>query len=92
MLYSFQALVDDQGEFHPTGVKVFLGEYSLFGDVEPLPRQIFSVFRIMLHPFYEASPQVKTRPRQKHLFNPLTSADVRPTFRLIIVGRIHRVL
>jgi secreted trypsin-like serine protease len=45
------------GEFPPTGIRVYLGEYSLYADVEPLPRQAYSVNRIYMHPFYEFTPQ-----------------------------------
>jgi hypothetical protein len=45
------------GESQPTGIRVYLGEYSLYSEVEPLPRQVFSVSRIYLHPFYEFTPQ-----------------------------------
>ena len=45
------------GEFPPTGIKVYLGEYSLYADVEPLPRQSYSLLRIYMHPFYEFTPQ-----------------------------------
>ena len=44
-------------EYPPSGIKVYLGEYSLYGDIEPLPRQVFSVSRIYMHPYYEFSPQ-----------------------------------
>lgn len=45
------------GEFPPSGIRVYLGEYSLYAEVEPLPRQIFSVLQIFMHPFYEFTPQ-----------------------------------
>lgn len=38
-------------------VRVFLGEYSLFSDLEPLPRQLYGVDKIFLHPFYQFEPQ-----------------------------------
>ena len=45
------------GEFPPIGIRVYLGEYSLYSEIEPLPRQVFSVSRIYLHPYYEFTPQ-----------------------------------
>ncbi len=38
-------------------VKVFLGEYSLKQDTEPLRREEFSVMSIQRHPYYRFSPQ-----------------------------------
>ena len=45
------------GDQPPPGIRVYLGEYSLYSEIEPLPRQIFSVHRIYLHPYYEFTPQ-----------------------------------
>jgi hypothetical protein len=45
------------GQFPPSGIRVYLGEYSLNSDLEPLPRQVFSVQRIYMHPYYEFTPQ-----------------------------------
>lgn len=39
------------------GIQVFLGEYSLYTNMEPLPRQGFTVDQIFLHPYYEFTPQ-----------------------------------
>ena len=39
------------------GVRVYLGEYSLYKTSEPLPRQRYSVDKIYVHPFYEFTPQ-----------------------------------
>ena len=39
------------------GVRVYLGEYSLYNSREPLPRQRYSVDKIYVHPFYEFTPQ-----------------------------------
>ena len=44
-------------ELPPRGVHVYLGEYSLYNQMEPLPRQRYSVEKIFLHPYYEFTPQ-----------------------------------
>ena len=36
---------------------VYLGEYSLYNNGEPLPRQKINVEKIHLHPYYEFTPQ-----------------------------------
>jgi transmembrane serine protease 6 len=41
----------------PLGIVVYLGEYTLYTDVEPLPRQRFSVSSVHLHPYYQFTPQ-----------------------------------
>ena len=41
----------------PIGLKVYLGEYSLLSDSEPLPMQKRIVTRVHLHPYYRFSPQ-----------------------------------
>lgn len=41
----------------PVGVRVYLGEYSLYSSSEPLPRQRFSVSSVHLHPYYQFTPQ-----------------------------------
>ena len=50
--------VNPLGEDLPTeGVTVYLGEYYLADDAEPLPTQEFGVEKIHLHPYYEFTPQ-----------------------------------
>jgi len=41
----------------PKDVAVYLGEYSLYNNGEPLPRQKINVEKIHLHPYYEFTPQ-----------------------------------
>ena len=41
----------------PVGIKVYLGEYSLQSDSEPLPMQQRSVTKVHVHPYYKFSPQ-----------------------------------
>jgi len=46
-------IVQKFGDFPPAGINVYLGEYSLFGDWEPLPMQMLTVSRwSMLSYFY----------------------------------------
>ena len=52
------SLIQKFGDFPPSGINVFLGEYSLYGDSEPLPKQTFTVTKIFLHPQYEFTLQV----------------------------------
>jgi len=41
----------------PRGVKVYLGEYNLLTEQEPLPMQRRIVTKIYVHPYYRFSPQ-----------------------------------
>ena len=41
----------------PVGLKVYLGEYSLLSETEPLPMQKRIVTKVHLHPYYRFSPQ-----------------------------------
>lgn len=41
----------------PVGLKVYLGEYSLLTESEPLPMQKRIVTKVHLHPYYRFSPQ-----------------------------------
>jgi len=41
----------------PSKYRVYLGEYKLYQNSEPLPRQKFYVSEIVLHPDYEFTPQ-----------------------------------
>jgi len=41
----------------PSRYRVYLGEYRLYQNSEPLPRQKFYVSKIVLHPNYEFTPQ-----------------------------------
>jgi hypothetical protein len=70
------SLMQKFGDFPPSGINVFLGEYSLYGDSEPLPKQTFAVTRIFLHPQYEFTLQVRWCPlpfRILSCFNSSTS-------------------
>jgi len=39
------------------GYRVYLGEYRLYQNTEPLPRQKFYVDKIVVHPLYQFTPQ-----------------------------------
>ena len=52
------SLIEQFGDFPPSGINVYLGEYSLLGDWEPLPKQTLAVSKIHLHPKYEFTLQV----------------------------------
>lgn len=38
-------------------IRVFLGEYTLYNSIEPLPRQEFGVEEIFKHPYYRFTPE-----------------------------------
>ena len=46
------------GEFPPSDIDVYLGEYSLYADWEPLQKKTMPVSRIYIHPKYEFTLQV----------------------------------
>ena len=39
------------------GYRVYLGEYRLYQNSEPLPRQKFYVEKVVVHPLYQFTPQ-----------------------------------
>ena len=49
--------VKDHQSFFNSGYRVYLGDYTLLQNVEPLPRQRFSVEDVVIHPEYKFTPQ-----------------------------------
>jgi len=49
--------VKDHASVFNGGYRVYLGEYKLYQNVEPLPRQKFAVDEVVLHPLYQFTPQ-----------------------------------
>jgi len=49
--------VKDHTSVFNGGYRVYLGEYKLYQNVEPLPRQKFAVDEVVIHPKYQFTPQ-----------------------------------